>query len=389
MCNKQMTITKNADCPINRLVCQLLIGYCLLAGIPGLGQHRERLNESSFNPAKFEKFTINLEFGKKDKIPGYQYSSVQFLDARADTSKLGFALAGSNNEYHRLLFPKPAGDYLNSKINPLLQKRDDSTKNYHSKDSLLFVLKDLWVSQVKIPASFGKRMLTGPIDNLCFCYFSSDCYLVNDKRLEFLGNIDTVVSLKKWIVMSADDLLKKTIITVMTIADSLLSQHTINTKAITQEELNANLQSEYNFPILNTPLRKGIFLSYNDFLMNTPAEVEFKVGEDKKREYLESKSITEPEVNNAWGYSDGTDIFFHINDKFYRMVRSQNTFELAGPRNINKMHGKDEIILHTAIATFLGGIASGGFNLLFMDSNNKIMKELVPYQLNIKKGTIY
>src|SRR5687767_14211371 len=105
MGNKQMTITKNADLPVNRLVCQLLIAYCLIAVTTGYSQYLERLSEAGFNPAKFEKFTINLEFGKKDKIPGYQYSSVQFLDARADTSKLGFALAGTNNEYHRLVFP--------------------------------------------------------------------------------------------------------------------------------------------------------------------------------------------------------------------------------------------------------------------------------------------
>ena len=362
------------------LYVQALVSFC---------QYRERLKENTFDPSGFKNFFVEISFNKKDKIPELHYSTVRFIDARADTSKFGFAVAGSNNEYHRMLFSKPVSEYLSIKLNPLLSKKYDTTKGLNKNESLLFVINDLWLSQIIIPASFGKSMLTGPKDYLCFCYFSADCYLENNNMLIRLGTIDTVVSLKKWIVMGADDLLKKTFLQVMSTADSLLLYSSADSETIIYEEMNTRLNTTYNIPILKSPLNKGVYLTYQDFLANKTIAEDFKIIKDSKKEYIESQTYPDSVFTNAWGYSDGNEIFFHINEKYYRMVRSQNTFELAGPRNISKFYGPGDKILNASVATFFGGIASGGISLILMGSDNQVMKELVPYQLNIKKGTIY
>jgi hypothetical protein len=274
-------------------------------------------------------------------------------------------------------------------MNALLLQGYDSAKGFFNKGTVLFVLKDLWLSEILVPASFGKSLLNGPIGNLSFCYCSADCYLVNDNKIRFLGAIDTIVSVKKWIVVVADDLIKKIITNVMVTADSLISQPPSLAKETTYEALSNELKSACNFPILNSPLRKGIYLSYNSFLTNNPVTDEFKITEDAKREYIQCPSLNDSITNQAWGYSDGAEAYIHLNEKYYRLIRSQNTFDFVGPRKITNLHSGAGMILNASIATFLRGAVGGAVTLLFMGSDNKIMKELVPYQLNITKGTIY
>jgi hypothetical protein len=150
------------------------------------------------------------------------------------------------------------------------------------------------------------------------------------------------------------------------------------------------VQSGFDFPVLQvTQPTKGVYYSYADFLNNTPAITEFTVVKDKKTETLSSPGADEGLLNKAWGYFDGTDLQVHINNNYYRMSRHQNTFEIAGPRTLDKFYGTADKILNTSVGAFFGGLTSAGFVMLVMGSDNKLLKELVPYQLNILDGLVY
>ncbi len=43
------------------------------------------------------------------------------------------------------------------------------------------------------------------------------------------------------------------------------------------------------------------------------------------------KSAGMSKKDSSWGYSDGEDIFMHIDKGFYRLNRAGNTFEVVGP----------------------------------------------------------
>jgi hypothetical protein len=150
------------------------------------------------------------------------------------------------------------------------------------------------------------------------------------------------------------------------------------------------LENQFNYPILKTSEpKKGIYRNYEDFLNNNPVEGDFEVKTEKPVTWLSSNTIDTAVTNAAWGYSDGKDIYKHLNESYYKMNRVQNTFELAGPRVIRSLFTKEQIFFKTAVSHFLGGISSGGITLLFLLNDEKIMRELVPYQLNIKEGTFY
>jgi len=154
--------------------------------------------------------------------------------------------------------------------------------------------------------------------------------------------------------------------------------------------LTDSLANQFNYPILKTnEPQKGVYRNYEDFLNNDPMEGDFEVKTQKPVTYLLSNTIDTSVTNIAWGYSDGKDIYKHLNESYYKMNRVQNTFELAGPRTVRKLYTKEQIFYQTAVHSFLCGISSGGIVLLFILTDEKIMRELVPYQLNIKEGTFY
>lgn len=348
--------------------------------ISGFSQ-RQKLKESNFNPGKFKTYTLEIE-PKKNEAMKLAYNSVTFADNRADSSKLGFIRTGEANEFFRFVFPDNTSSYLTARSNRLILK--DSSGN----GTILFSVKHFWIAQQIIKASLGKTILTGPKDYLSFCYLDLDCYLLKNDHLQLLGRIDTVISAKKWIGHYANELTKKSVTTAMLIADSLLTKSVEHsTENITPAELTAKYS--LNYPILSGTPAKGIFLTYSDFLNNQPVSPEFTLNETKKEEVLISASVDSSKTNKAWGYFDGTDLFIHVNDEYYRMVRSQRTFEFAGPRNIRKIFSMNEKIFIATVGLFFGGLQTLGMDLLFFMSESSVMKELVPYQLNITDGTVY
>ena len=244
-------------------------------------------------------------------------------------ANLALSLRGANTEYHRVVFPKPAATYMTEKTIPFLSNGSANNGN------LTFVLKHLWVSEVIVKATFGKSLLTGPIDYLSFCYLNSDCYSSVNGEYTLLGNIDTVISIKRWMVGAGEDLLKKTLIDLLQTGDSLFVLQTKKNEPISYDALIKKTQADFDLPILKSSQpERGIYMTYADFLNNNPSIKEFNVIKDKKTESLDK-------------------------------------------------------IINASVATFFSGIAAGGFTLLVMGSTNKIMKELIPYQLNIRDGALY
>ena len=349
-------------------------------------QSREKLKERSFNSDNFKQFIVEIKTGKKDKATDIHYKAANFIDGRADSSKLGFTLAGASEdvEYHNIIFPKPAAAYLNEKASSLMNADDKKT------GQLVFVLKHLWVTERIIKAPYLKSIVTGPVNYLSLCYVNSDCYSIEGGQYVYLGNIDTVVSFKRWLVGSADELLKKTLVNLIIIGDSLSMSVGKRPAGFSHDELIAKIRAGFNFPILQASApEKGVYYSYNDFLDNKPSVTEFTVVKEKKKEILSSPGVPDTIINKAWGYFDGTDIQVHINNNYYRMSRHQNTFEVAGPRTLDKFFGTADKILNASINIFFGAFAEAGVSLLMMGSDNKILKELVPYQLNIRDGLVY
>lgn len=346
------------------------------------GQNREILKHNKFNSANFKNYEIEVKKKWFDSIKINFQGDVEFIDGRADKSKMGFVRMGEKNSFYNFVFPEKSSEYINSRFQHIIQAANKES-------SLRIVIRHMWMSQVIAKATFAESLLTGPKGYLSFCYFKADYYREKDGMVQFAGELDTVISMRKWIGHASDDLIKKTLITALTVCDNMLLLSSSN-PFYPFRLLSDSLESQFNYPILKTKEpKKGIYRSYEDFLNNNPMEGDFKIKTSKADTYLFSNTIDTSVTNIAWGYSDGRSIYKHLNESYYKMNRVQNTFELAGPRIIRKIFTKEGEFFDVALNTFLHGLSGGGLMVLFILSDKKIMKELVPYQLNIKEGTFY
>lgn len=348
-------------------------------------QSREKLKDKSFNPSVFEEFKVEIKKKKNELEKAFNFNEALFIDCRPDSSKIGFALVGQNTEYHRIILPQSAGQYFTQQSRLFIAPGDPT------RGEIVFLIKQLWVSEAIVqPKDFGRSMLVGPIDYFSYCYLNTDCYRMKDGQCNYIGNIDTVYSLRKWIANAADDLLKKTLIQSLSKGDSLFEKVSPSRPPFQLDELRKTCRSDFDFAVLKSvPSTPGVYLSYDDFLNNHVHYPNFQVDHDKKTEQLKVDGMEDSLLNHAWGYFDGKDLKIHLNQNYYRLVRSNNTFEVAGPRTITRIFSSTQKIVNTAIAVFISGLASGGFTLLAMNSTNKIMNELVPYQLDVRDGLLY
>jgi hypothetical protein len=347
-----------------------------------LGQNREILKQNKFNSATFKTHEIEVKKKWFDSVKINFQGDVEFIDKRADESKLGFVRMGEDNSYYNFVFPEKSIKYLNSRFQHIIKPVNNGAK-------LQIVIRHLWMSQLITKATFGQAILTGPKGYISYCYFKADYYREKDGMVQFAGEFDTVISLRKWMGNADDDLMKKALVTALTACNDMLASSSSNPFYPTGQ-LSDSLENQFNYPILKTSEpKKGIYRNYEDFLNNNPVEGDFEVKTEKPVTWLLSNTIDTAVTNAAWGYSDGKDIYKHLNESYYKMNRVQNTFELAGPRVIRSLFTKEQIFFKTAVSHFLGGISSGGITLLFLLNDEKIMRELVPYQLNIKEGTFY
>ena len=340
------------------------------------GQNREILKKNKFNSDAFKDYAVEVKKKWFDSIKINFPADIEFIDERADKSKLGFVRMGEANSFFNLIFPEQSIKYINSRFHHII-------KPTNSKTRVRIVIRHMWMSQI---ITRSTSILTDKA-YLIYCYFKADYYREIDGMLQFAGELDTVFNMKKWMGHGSDDLMKKTLITALTYCDSLRAS---SNAYYPVKLLTESLNNQFNYPILQTQLpKKGIYFSYEDFLNNNPGEVDFEILEDRNETFLFCKSLDTSVTNKAWGYSDGKDIYKHLNDNYYKMNRVQNTFELAGPRTIRKLYTTGEVIYRAVLGSFFNGLAGGGMGFFMMMTDEKIMRELVPYQLNVKEGTFY
>jgi len=356
-----------------RYVLLLLLFSC--AYLTATSQKKKtRFALEIFDALKFKPFPIEIETKGKPSLQTH-YNVLVIQDFRADKSKLGFARAGEKIEDRRFVFPEEDKDYLGKKINTPF------AGNSHSRDTLLLALKNLWLFQTQLQAGVVKRELLGEIQLVSHCFLNCDLYVYKNGIATTLGTIDTVISANGWIVNKGNDLLKKILLTSLAIGDSMFQANATMARS-------ALIKPDLGFPILSVEHPgKGIYFSFQDFLNNNPDTAPFETEIKTRKRVLKSSAYADSIVAKCWGYSDETGIYMNINNDYYRLNRSQNTFDLRGPALVDIKNSTFSKIFRTATSYFL-------IDRPFVDPSelikptNETLEFFKYYQLDIYTGSL-
>ena len=312
----------------------ILICTCIIASSQ---KKKTRFDSESFDASKFKPLPVEIKT-KGDPLLDAHFSSVIVRDFRADKSKLGFCRAGEKIEDCRFVFPSDDEQYLNKKINKLF------SRDAKSADTIVLVLKNLWLYQTQQQAGAVKRELTGEIQLISHCFIHCDVYSSNSGMTTSLGIIDTILTSNGWIVNKGDNLLKDALVSSLSMCDSMLqANQSLAHTDVTKPDL--------NLPVLSAEHpKKGVYLSFKDFVNNNPDTSSFQTEVNGRKRILKSSAYHDSIISKCWGYSDGEFIFMNINNDYYRLNRSQNTFDLKGPYTVDIKNTVFSKIFRTAVS---------------------------------------
>jgi hypothetical protein len=279
-----------------------------------------------------ENFKEDLYYSSQ-KIP---FKEIQVIDKRYDTTKIGY----TNSTAFKVKLEMPWSDILN---NYFKNNFDPS-----SGKSLVVVIKSFWLQRGVIEKFLKKKIIlkdvfsTGDDGGGC-CTTDIDVYTKSDNAFQALFKIDTFFinmlknfrrnTLNQFFFLPFDSLFHK----LATIdVGTLLSKR----KKITFAELTNYYDGRFNLPILNDSIiRKGIFLTFDDFKKNQPSETNFNFQQGKLTDelYIGNKP-NERVVDSYWGFFDGKDLYIRAGYSAFKAIRQSGSFELYGAVSISNYH---------------------------------------------------
>jgi hypothetical protein len=290
-----------------------------------------------------------FELSVKTVAPGslkLPFQSIKIMDSRLDTSKLGFRLSrrflSSNSVFEKIM------------LSPGIEKGIENFYNEYYEHNfttngkvLLISVRKLWINN--IPAGQGENQKKD-IDRLSlsqqdihakFEYFlGTENVYVPLKRIDTVFKLTTDTKVEDYDPKDENKLpflcfaLEKM---VENINYELYIKDLEKKKKMSVEVIQEYNATAKNIPILNEPVKKGVFLTFNEFKNNQPSVISFSKKKIPKKKIYEITDEKGNVILDYFAYYDGeklamakrlADLFAtNISQDNYGMYKVNNSFQ--------------------------------------------------------------
>lgn len=322
------------------------------------------------------------------------FKSIEILDARFDTSKLGY----ENHHTHDNI---NSNDFKKIKLNKGVQESVQlfyndyynlSLKNPTNK--LLIVLKTLWIDNV--PSNYL------PIENSKITEFESfqnihvkwEYYVRRENKYYPFKRVDTVYQLTESILNSRDFKFRKNDLSFfMFVLKSQLEQIDFrniddnyeNKKSLSFYSIDSFNRKRFLLPIMNaTDIKKGLFLNFEEFKNNKPGIVEYEFKKEKLWINKENLQI----IEDFYLASDSSGIHTG-SEKRRSVVRVGNTFEFFSWASVLQSKTVAGSMLNLLPAVNYTYPSYPQYQRRFDTETGTSKSYLVPRQINMETGEVY
>jgi hypothetical protein len=299
------------------------------------------IKESGSTTELFEK-----TYYKNTKIP---FREIIVFDKRFDTSKIGYCNINLKIQLGKS-FSAILNNYFKNNLDP------------SSSRSLVIFIKSFWLQKGAIDNILNKKIIQKPLagnsDYGGSCTTELEAYSESGSNLKALFKIDTFFinlyknlrknTLDEFFFLPFDSIVDK--------LETINIQQVLEKKtALSREQVNKYYNNRFNTAVLkDSIIKKGIFLTFEDFMRNKPVETDFKFSNGAKTDELyQINNGNETLVTKYWGFCDGKDLFIQAGFSAFKAMRQQNTFEIFGAKHISNYHNNpqqgDIKLLSTAI----------------------------------------
>jgi hypothetical protein len=290
----------------------------------------------------------------------------------------------SDNKVFYFSFPEAAVSYLNSKYN------DEDVKNIS--DTILINIRRLWISQEKISSSLMKSILLTPVSTVGSCRIIADLYKKTNGRYLLMETYDSTITKKGYLGNTNDELMGKTILGIMKYTDSIAALNKVAAGAMPKNNIGSKVLPKI---ITDEKMIDGIYLSYNDFLSNTPVTIGFEFTASKKGQslkLLESRADDSVYTSQSWGFCKNGIAYVRLENNFSQLKRYQQSFDLFVTEPVTVRYNKLASAIWTGIS--IANTLSGPVpELAVLDIPTKKVSNAIVwtgvYKLDLATGEIY
>jgi hypothetical protein len=342
------------------LLVLLLAGLCKNVN----GQRR-------YNADKLRSHTIILP--EPLSAQAKSFSLITVADKRFDTGKAGFI---SDGDRQRILLLNRG---VQDEVQHYLSKH---TQNNDGLPQLLYVLRTLWLHELKA----GELKVDEDEDEkkiITQCVAKIEVFLVKEDSCQALLRIDTIAQQQSFLRVSGagmvagilDESLKK-------IRQLDLENHVFRKTKIAFGDLMKLYDQRTAAPRLRSDsLQRGVYLTFSDFLQNTPKPYTFVLEQDEVGDFLYLEENGNQRLfTNFWGFCDGKMHFIKVGGSFFPLVRDGNAYSFYGclqPIHNAKPRSRNRVARYALFGVF-GDVHS-----------NRLVNFLRPMQVDMETGKVY
>jgi hypothetical protein len=321
------------------IVVLLFIHICTFAQTPGEDV-----------PARHEKVKIIPLNAKRYRAKGellLRLSGIKVIPLCADTNHLGFVQVGALNRKIRAVPDKPYTPYLQDFVNAIL-----GGMFVPSGRQMLWVIKDLRINET-----------TEAMSEHAFVRLKADAYVPADNSEQptyrLLTSFDTVLIKGGMDVTGKHDKNIAQAIQLFYLAcEDAAGVYAAGTFMTEAAIIDSSLQP-FRAPIYrDTAYKKGVYLTYQQFLANAPAIPDFEVEAKKRKKlvvYTMGTDSVRKEVTHMWGISYKGELYKYDAGELVPIERKDNAFVLS--KYLDDINRRNKSIFWGTVAF---GVVGGG-----------------------------
>ena len=333
-----------------------------------------------FNKAKYgqKNLSLNPKYEKKLSFP--ELEKIEVIDARSDTTCIGFRNRNSEKNNQILQFTNG----LKSEFESFFTRHGKYSQQTNSYSAVV-VVRNYWINEFEVDEDEKDKFT----DNRSGWYNARktalretfDIYFVKNDEYYVAYRFDSIgaafLNIKEFSETYLESILSNSLLRLQTINPQT---HIVNKRKFTRSELRDYYAGRWDKPILKDSTReKGVYKNFAEFLNNKPSITSFVVKKDKLVDVLYvpvGKQDMAP-ARDVWGYCDGKNFFIKSGENYYPLVKVENGFYFLGSKEL--MKSQDDYYMYDPYM---------GMNMR-ASSEAYLRNRLYPMKVDMEKGTTY
>jgi len=312
-----------------------------------------------------------------DQVLRSNFYSVEVMDCRSDTGSLGYYYSTFYWKNKMYVFQSSVASQLADWVADYLKIGNGMAQGH-----LVMCLKKLRLSNEATTIIYAHGHQGKPINGWeQGLIIKAEFYLKKDNDFYPLYRYDSTITLDTRFKNDIEDFIPAGL------RSSLTKIFTIDIKnviakgnKISRTELEKYNKKTAELNILNEVVyKKGVYKNFQEFISNSPSIADFEYKKAKKGDAIYIKDASgEYLYRNAWGFSDGKDLYINSADKYFQLIREGNAFYFNGMKSITRKS------VHVAEYT-------SAFNLMTNTGVKKTVykTEYKYYQVDMETGDVY